>query len=54
MGVMTQRILIDAGLFVGGLALGWLLTEDVLLCLLFGLTFSGAGEGVQAVASLDE
>ena len=51
---MTRRILIDAGLFAGGWALGWMLTDSVLVGVLFALVFSGAGEGVQAAASDDE
>ncbi|MFY0637199.1 hypothetical protein [Maricaulis maris] len=51
---MTRRILIDAGLFVGGWTLGWMLTGDALIGLLFALILSGAGEGVQAAASHDE
>ena len=53
-GLMTRRILIIAGLFVGGWALGWMLTDNVLIGLLFALIFSGAGEGVQAAASHDD
>ncbi|RKR00035.1 MULTISPECIES: hypothetical protein [Maricaulis] len=51
---MTRRILIDAGLFVGGWSLGWMLTDNLLIGLLFALIFSGAGEGVQAAASHDD
>jgi hypothetical protein len=51
---MTRRLLIDAGLFVGGWLLGWLLTDSVMIGLILAVIFSGAGEGVQAAASHDE
>ena len=38
----------------GGWALGWMLTDSVLVGVLFALVFSGAGEGVQAAACDDE
>ncbi len=51
---MTRRILIDAALFAGGWTLGWVLTGNMLIGLLFALILSCAGEGVQAAASHDE
>lgn len=45
----TRDVLLDALLFLSGWGLGWLLTDDIALGLMFAFIFSGTQAGVRAV-----
>lgn len=49
MSKLTRDVLLDAFLFLSGWALGWMLTDNLALGLMFALIFSGTQAGVRAV-----
>lgn len=49
MSTPVRDMLLDAFLFLSGWGLGWMLTGDIAMGVLFAVIFSGTQAGVRAV-----